>query len=109
MSWSEWQKFPDPRKGEYLSAPFGYGVYQLKNHKTNEFVLFGYGKNCAFRMSSLLPKPYGQGTRKNEVKREYILQNIDDILYRTIAFVSESEAKDYERQVKLEQSYIYKT
>ena len=67
---SEWRKFTDTRNGKYLVAPFGFGVYQLKNSKTNEFTLFGSGNNLAYRMSSLLPKPYGQGTRRNEAKRE---------------------------------------
>ena len=75
-NWGEWKPFPDPRNGEYLFAPFGYGVYQLRNIETNEFVLFGSSNNLAFRMSSLLPKPLGQGTRKKEEKRIYILNNI---------------------------------
>jgi hypothetical protein len=99
-NWSEWGRFPDPRKGEYLVAPFGYGVYQLKNSKINEFTLFGSGNNLAYRMSSLLPKPFGQGTRRNEVKREYVLNNIENIEYRTVAFTSEKEMKDCERELK---------
>lgn len=31
--WSDWKSFPDPRKGGYLNAPFGSGVYQLRNKK----------------------------------------------------------------------------
>ncbi len=99
-SWTEWRKFPDPRKGEYLFAPFGYGVYQLRNNKTNEFILFGSGKNLAYRMSSLLPKPFGQGTRNNEEKREYVLNNITNIEYRTVAFISINEMKDCEQELK---------
>lgn len=33
--WSDWKSFPDPRKGEYLIAPFGSGVYQLRNTKVD--------------------------------------------------------------------------
>ncbi len=33
--WSNWKSFPDPRKGEYLYAPLGSGVYQLRNKKIN--------------------------------------------------------------------------
>ena len=99
-SWTEWRKFPDPRKGEYLFAPFSYGVYQIRNKKTNEFILFGSGKNLAYRMSSLLPKPFGQGTRNNEDKRKYILNNIENVEYRTVAFITEKEMKDCERELK---------
>jgi len=74
--WSDWKSFPDPRKGEYLIAPFGSGVYQLRNTKVDKYVLFGRSDNVAYRMSSLLPKPFGKGTRKNEDKREYVLNNL---------------------------------
>ena len=99
-NWTKWCNFPDPRKGEYLVVPFGYGVYQLKNHKANEFTLFGSGNNLAYRMSSLLPKPFGQGIRRNEEKREYVLNNIENIEYRTVAFTTEKEMKDCERELK---------
>ena len=39
--WSRWQPFPDPRLGGYLSAPFGLGVYELRNRKSGELVLYG--------------------------------------------------------------------
>lgn len=45
--WSEWIKFPDPRKGECLYVPFGCGVYLLRNIRTKESVLFGKGKHLA--------------------------------------------------------------
>ena len=54
-SWSEWRCFPDPQKGQYLYAPFGGGVYRLRNKATKEYVLFGKSKHVARRMSSLLP------------------------------------------------------
>lgn len=99
-NWSEWRNFPDPRKGGYLNAPIGFGLYQLKNIKSNEFILFGIGKNCAYRISSLLPKPYGQGTRNNIFKRDYILENISDIAYRTISFLSKEDMSKAEKEIK---------
>jgi len=99
-NFSEWRTFPDPRKGEYLISPFGMGVYQLRNGKTNEFILFGRSKNLSYRMSSLLPKPLGQGTRNENKKREYVLENIEDIEYRTVAFILEKEMKKCERELK---------
>lgn len=108
-NWSEWLEFPNPMKNGILVAPFGKGVYQLKNRATNKFVLFGCGNNVAYRMSSLLPKPYGQGTRNNEGKREYVLNNIEDIIYRTISFTDYIEMKRVEKEVKLMERYIYKS
>lgn len=107
--WSEWIKFPDPRKGEYIYAPFGCGVYQLRNIKTKEYVLFGRGNHLAQRMSSLLPSPLGTGVRNNENKKLYILKNIEDIEYRTVSFMNESEAKSFERKVKCSEIYIFNT
>lgn len=99
-NWSEWKPFPNPEKLEYINAPIGLGVYQLKNKKTGEYVLFGNGKNIAHRMTSLLPKPLGQGTRKNEEKREYVLNNIHNIEYRTVACTNEIEAKKIEDELR---------
>jgi hypothetical protein len=108
-NWSEWRKFPDPRKGEYLTAPFGCGVYQLRNHETDEFILFGLGKNCAYRMSSLLPKPHGQGTRNNESKRIYLLENISNVQYRTSAYENELEMKAEEEEIKNLRIHLFNT
>lgn len=107
--WSEWRLFPNPEKGEYLYAPFGAGVYQLRNRRTGQYVLYGRSGNLAFRMSSLLPKPYGEGTRDNVEKREYVWEHIDDIEYRTIAFSSKETAKLFESFVKGREDYLYNT
>lgn len=106
--WSDWSPFPNPQKGEYLYAPFGPGVYQLRNRKTDEFVLFGQGDNVAFRMSSLLPEPYGAGFRKNAKKREYVWKYIDDIEYRTIALEPE-KIKAFEEFIKKKKCHIFNT
>ena len=47
-SWSEWRCFPDPQKGQYLYAPFGGGVYRLRNKATKEYVLFGKIKRILY-------------------------------------------------------------
>jgi hypothetical protein len=99
-NWSEWRPFPDPRKEGILNAPYGCGLYQLKDVKSKEYILFGVGKNCAFRMSSLLPKPYGQGTRNNEMKRQYVFDNIESILYRTLSFLTEKGMNDTETAIR---------
>lgn len=103
--WSEWKPFPNPNKKGYLCAPFGCGVYQLRNAKTGEYVLFGRSKHVAYRMSSLLPS--GGGGRKNEDKREYVAKHLKDIQYRTIALNSEEEARSFEAFVKNKENYIF--
>lgn len=107
-NWSEWKRFPNPDKGEYLYAPFGHGVYQLRLISTEEYILFGRGKNVAYRMSSLLPAPKGQGTRNNKGKKSYVLENIENIEYRTIAFKEEISTIAFEDYIKGKETYIFK-
>jgi len=97
---NSFRPFPDPRKAEYLHAPLGPGAYDLRRISTKEQVLFGIVGRCANRMSSLLPKPLGTGTRNNECKRNYLLRRINDIEYRTCACESREEAANLERKIK---------
>lgn len=106
--WSKWRPFPDPRKGEYLHAPFGPGVYDLRRASTGNPVLFGIGKRCAMRMSSLLPKPLGAGTRDNARKRQYVLRHLSDIEYRTLACKTREEAAEEERAIKRTSGHEYR-
>lgn len=99
-NWSDWAKFPDPRLCGYLHAPFGFGVYQLRNVSSSEYILFGSGNNLAVRMSSLLPKPLGQGTRNNEAKRLYVLENLNNIEYRTVALKTKPEMISCEKEIE---------
>lgn len=105
--WTKWRPFPDPLKNGFLIAPFGVGVYDLRNKQTGELVLFGIGENCAFRMSSLLPEPLGCGVRKNAEKREYVLQHIENIEYRCLACEDISTAKEEESRLHSKNSYLF--
>ena len=100
--WSRWLVFPDPDDGGYLSAPFGPGVYELRNRRTGEMVLVGESKNVAYRMSSLFPAPSGTGGRSNADKRKYVLSNLRDIEYRTMACKSKEEASRAENALRRE-------
>jgi hypothetical protein len=109
-SWSEWRPFPDPRQRGYLVAPFGPGVYELRIKSTAELVLFGQSKNVAHRMTSLLPNPFGSGTRKNLSKKEYILNHLADIEYRTLPFATVQEAKQKENDLRVhKKEYMFST
>ncbi|WP_444917142.1 hypothetical protein [Microbulbifer sp. JMSA003] len=105
--WTKWKSFPDPRKNELITAPFGPGVYVLRNRKTKELVLFGSGKNCAFRMSSLLPKELGSGTRNNLEKRDYVLNNISQIEYCCLPCENINIAREEEKSLKNNKSRTY--
>jgi hypothetical protein len=108
MAWSDWRPFPDPRKNGILIAPFGAGCYELR-HRDGRLVLFGTGRHVAYRMSSLLPEPFGRGTRNNAAKRAYVLEYLNDIEYRTAAHVSAQEAKDCERDLRATKRHKFPT
>ena len=108
--WSDWQRFPDPTECGILCAPFGCGVYELRNSDTDELILFGKSKNVANRMTSLLRPPHGTGTRNNKSKQEYVSKYLAIIEYRTIATVSEEHARRIENKLKENKTnYVFDT
>ena len=106
-TWSEWQLFPDPAKGDSLIAPFGAGCYEMRLQ--SEKILFGVGGHLANRMTSLLPAPIGQGRRNNSAKRDFVLAHLGKIEYRTIAFATRREAVAYESQLRMGGGYRFST
>lgn len=107
--WSPWRPFPNPAAGGCLSAPFGPGLYELRNRTTGEHVLFGRSKNVAHRMSSLLPRPIGAAGRSNLRKRQYVLDHLGVIEYRTRPCRSEPDARSEERSMRDGKRYIFPT
>lgn len=99
-TWSRWRPFPDPRRGEDLVAPIGAGCYDLRLRSTGERILFGTGAHLAERMTSLLPAPFGKGTRNNSGKRQCVLDEIADMEYQTITFATKAEAQAFERTLR---------
>ena len=103
-------RVPDPEDGGLLHAPFGAGVYQLRNRKTGGMVLFGESKNVATRMSTLLPPPLGAGggQRSNEKKKQYVQRYRSNIDYRTKACADKSSAVAEERTFS-KKDYMFRT
>jgi hypothetical protein len=106
-SWTEFSLFPSPLEQDYLHAPFGAGVYELKNLKTNELVYVGEGGHVAYRMSSLLPEPFGKGTRNNSRLRNYILENLQDVYYRTLACSDKATANQIQDNMIANNKYLF--
>ena len=108
--WYIWRRFPDPRSHGVLIAPFGAGCYELRLAGTRARVLFGSGGHVALRMTSLLPKPLGSGTRHNSEKRRFILEHIHRIEYRTIPCADVVDARKLESELKLKRAaYHFRT
>lgn len=107
LLWSDFAAFPSPLQKEYLHAPFGAGVYELKNAKTNELVYVGEGANTAYRMSSLLLESQGAGTRTNSRLRNYIFENINDVHYRTLVCTDKTTAKQIQNKMIATNKYLF--
>ena len=78
------------------------GCYELRRGESGKLVLFGVGGHVAKRMSSLLPKPLGTGTRNNAPKRAYCLEHIADLEYRTLPCTTRKDAAEQEKIMKAE-------
>ena len=94
--------FPDPRRRELITAPIGPGVYELRRTDTEELILRGSAKNCAYRMTSLLPAPLGQGTRNNAPTRDYVVANLASLAYRCCPCSTKAEARALEARLNRE-------
>jgi len=108
--WSAWRQFPDFKTDGYPETSEGPGVYELRRRSTGERILAGESKTLAKRMKSLLPKSRGgRGTRKNSRKREYVAEHLPDVEYRTRACASKDEARELERRLFGQHTYIFLT
>lgn len=107
--WSEWKPMPSPDLCRSIDAPEGPGVYQIRNRITKQLIQFGIGNECQERMKSLFPKPYGKGTRNNEYKRKYILENWRQLDYRTMPTSTRFEAKEIEDELKALNNHLFNT
>ncbi len=94
--WSTWALFPDAQNRGFLFAPFGPGVYEVRRKDTGQLIYRGKGKNCAARMTSLMPLPYGQGGRSNAALRQYVAENLYHLEYRCCACQNEFDASHIE-------------
>ena len=106
-NWTKFSRFPSPLQNGYLHAPFGAGVYELKNVKSKELVYVGEGANTAYRMSSLLPEPHEAGTRNNSRLRSYIFENLSDVYYPTLACTDKATAKQIQNNMINHNKYIF--
>lgn len=107
--WTTWNPICSPDQCRQIEGPEGPGVYQLRNKKTKQLVLFGIGNECRRRMKSLFPAPYGTGKRNNSDKRDYGLKYWRQIEYRTCATTTRADAKQIEDSIKALRNHIFNT
>ena len=44
QTWSGWKRFPDAQSGEFVEAPTGPGVYEVRHTLTGRVVAFGHAR-----------------------------------------------------------------
>ena len=109
ITWSNWKPMPAPGDRRKIEGPEECGVYQIRNKKTGQLIQFGESKTCREKMQSFFPKPYGKGTRNNEGKRQYILENWKALEYRTFATETKEEAVRIDRLLKSQNNHLFNT
>jgi len=108
-NWTLWKSMPSPADCRKIEGPEGPGIYQIRNKLSGQFIQFGIGIRCQYRMKSLFPKPFGTGTRNNEDKRKYLLQNWQLLEFRTMATNTREEAKTIEDGIKAQNNHLFNT
>lgn len=109
QKWSDWSQMPIPTAIRKIEVPRSSGVYQLRNRATGELILFGISVNLRRRMKSLMPKPYGTGKRRNEMKRTYVLENHSDLEFRIQETSSRVAAVEIEHLLKVQKNHRFNT
>ena len=108
-NWNNWIPMPSPETCRTIDGPKDAGLYQIWNKKSNELVLFGIGKKCRTRMKSLYPQPYGPAGRSNYKKQNYILENWENLEYRTLETETRESALQIEKEIKSKNNHIFNT
>jgi len=92
QSWTGWKRFTDAHGAEFVDAPAGPGVYEVRHTLTGRVVAFGHARNVASALDEL-KRNGGIGTFARLFRRQLPVSRISDLEYRTCAAATRSEAK----------------
>jgi hypothetical protein len=92
QTWSSWKRFPDVASGDYVEAPMGPGVYEVRHTLTGRVVAFGHASNVANALSDLKLHG-GVGTFARLFRKQPLVSRVSDLEYRTCAAASRAEAR----------------
>lgn len=99
QTWSSWKRFPDAKSGEFVQAPIGPGVYEVRHTLTGRVVAFGPARNVARKLSALNVNG-GIGRKLARLfRRQARISRVPDLEYRTCAASSRAEAKTAARRL----------
>jgi hypothetical protein len=89
--WTEWKSYPDAYHGEFIQAPIGPGLYEVCHAATREPVAFGYARNVAGALCSVL-RP-GKLKKRSLFRRARKRYASGELEYRTWQTATLADAK----------------
>lgn len=102
--WSNWKRFPNALSGDFVEAPIGPGVYEVRHTNTGELIAFGHAGNVANAIAEL--KVDGGGAWARIFRRDNPTPEVDNLEYRTCAAATRADAKTTaHRLMGLRQTY----
>ena len=103
VKWSDWCPMPNCENSREIIAPQNSGVYQVRNKRSKDLILFGSGVKCQERMKTLY------GGRKNQLKIDHVLTYWEELEYRTMETNCKEEAEAVEVLLKAKKNHCFNT
>src|SRR3954451_16684251 len=92
QTWTGWKRFTDAQGAEFVDAPAGPGVYEVRHTLTGRVVAFGHARNVSAALDELR-RNGGVGTFARLFRRQLPASRVSDLEYRVCAASTRSEAK----------------
>jgi hypothetical protein len=103
QTWSGWKRFPDAEIGEFVEAPVGPGVYEVRHTMTGRVVAFGHAANVADTIADLKLNG-GVSSFAKFFGRQPLVSRIADLEFRTCAAASRAAKTAASRLLGLRQA-----
>ena len=105
QAWSSWKRFPNAEIGDFVEAPIGPGVYEVRHTNTGDLIAFGHAGNVAQALADL--KVDGGGRSWTRMfRKESPVPLVGDLEYRTCAAATRAQARVAAQRLRgLRQSY----
>ena len=105
LTWSTWNTFHNATRGDFVEAPIGPGVYEVRHAPTGALIAFGHSGNVAGALADIKVDG-GEGGWKSLFRKALPKPNVMELEYRTYPTASRSEARTAAARLKsLRQSY----
>lgn len=88
-TWSEWKRYPKIARGEFLEAPIGPGIFEVRRVSSGALFAFASADNLAEALSNLA---FGSKSLMSWFGRRDPI-TLPDLEYRTISTATRANAK----------------